>query len=197
MAEAVIQQIFPGPCPPEGCPPPTEIVCIAVPKVYDFCFQQETGLTNCVSFTGTIPTSATCTITSVTCTAGTPVPTGIDGFSTVSIVVAVQYTITYDTTVSPTQTFIFTKTVTMCAPTGTTADCTMTSVTCGPCTVVPTGTLTFNICCGFNICLIVETTADVKLLVPAYGFCTPAPCRTGGFPPCPPFPLFPPQCELV
>ena len=35
----IAQQIFPGICPPEGCPPPTRIECIAVDKVYDSCFQ--------------------------------------------------------------------------------------------------------------------------------------------------------------
>lgn len=31
------EQILPGPCPEEGCPPPTEIVCIMVEKVYEEC----------------------------------------------------------------------------------------------------------------------------------------------------------------
>jgi hypothetical protein len=40
MAEEVhFQQIVPGQCPPEGCPPPTRIECIVVDKVYDSCFQ--------------------------------------------------------------------------------------------------------------------------------------------------------------
>jgi len=34
-------QVNPGPCPSEGCPPTTEIVCISVDKVYDSCFQVE------------------------------------------------------------------------------------------------------------------------------------------------------------
>jgi len=29
--------VFPGPCPRGGCPPPTEIVCIKVEKVYEEC----------------------------------------------------------------------------------------------------------------------------------------------------------------
>ncbi len=35
-------QIKPGPCPPEGCPPPTEIVCLKTKKVYEECKQLET-----------------------------------------------------------------------------------------------------------------------------------------------------------
>ncbi|HHW14899.1 MAG TPA: hypothetical protein GXX28_08215 [Firmicutes bacterium] len=202
MSDAFIEQISPGPCGPGGCPPPTEIVCISVPKVYDFCFEQDTGLTNCITPVVTIPpgSTATCTVTSVTCTAGTPAPTGVDGLATVSVVV----TVTYDLTVTPPppgvpipitgNTFVFTKTVTVCGPVGTSADCSAT-VACGPCTIITTGAVT-QICCAFSICLLIETFAVVKLLVPAYGFCTPAPCRTGGFPPCPPSPLFPPQCTV-
>ena len=33
------QEIIPGPCPPEGCPEPKEIVCVVVDKVYDACSQ--------------------------------------------------------------------------------------------------------------------------------------------------------------
>ncbi|MDI6871268.1 MAG: hypothetical protein QME79_07920 [Bacillota bacterium] len=202
MSEAQIQQIFPGPCPPEGCPPPTEIVCIRTEKVYDFCFQQDTT-TQCATLpAATCGPPFTCTVTNVTCTAGTPVPTGVDGFSTVSVAVTVTYTVTgVDTvtglpcTTGP-QTFVFTKTVVLCAPTGTFVDCSETTVSCGACTLVVPQTGLPQICCAFNICLIIESLAQVKLLVPAYGFCTPAPCRTGGFPPCPPSPLFPPQCEL-
>lgn len=32
-------EIIPGPCPPEGCPEPKEIVCVIVDKVYDACHQ--------------------------------------------------------------------------------------------------------------------------------------------------------------
>jgi hypothetical protein len=34
-------EIVPGPCPPKGCPEPTEIVCIKVDKVFDACSQRE------------------------------------------------------------------------------------------------------------------------------------------------------------
>ncbi|WP_366924159.1 hypothetical protein MFMK1_001112 [Metallumcola ferriviriculae] len=33
--------IEPGPCPPQGCPPPNEIVCIKTKKVYQECKQSE------------------------------------------------------------------------------------------------------------------------------------------------------------
>jgi len=33
-------EIVPGPCPPEGCPEPVEIVCIQVDKIFDACSQK-------------------------------------------------------------------------------------------------------------------------------------------------------------
>lgn len=49
MAEEVhFQQIVPGQCPPEGCPPPTRIECIVVDKVYDSCFQLDDRSQNTV-----------------------------------------------------------------------------------------------------------------------------------------------------
>lgn len=34
-------QVTPGPCSSGGCPAPTEIDCVMVTKVYDFCFEQD------------------------------------------------------------------------------------------------------------------------------------------------------------
>ncbi|MGE5509448.1 MAG: hypothetical protein ACM3RP_13345, partial [Chitinophagales bacterium] len=131
-------------------------------------------------------------------------PTGVDGLATVRVTVTVQYDVvirnaagTVICTINN-QVFTFSKTVTVCAPAGTTADCEVRAATCGPCVILPP-TETFprgQVCCEFNLCVLVETTAPVKLLVPTFGFCVPARCQTGGFPPgvCPPSPLFPPQC---
>ena len=54
----------------------------------------------------------------------------------------------------------------------------------------------FQVCCEVDLCLLIQSKALVKLLVPAYGFCVPAPCVTLPKPPlvCPPENLFPPQC---
>jgi hypothetical protein len=195
-------------CASQAGPVVHEIDCIAVNKVYDFCFEQDNGLTNCVAIEEVctpLPagSTASCTVTDVTCVAGTPVPTDVAGFSAVALVV----TVTYDailtrpngtTCVITGNTFVFTKTVILCAPAGTTADC-FAQVACGPCTILPpSAAFEFGqVCCGFGICLLVESQAPVKLLVPTYGFCTPAACQQGPFPPftCPPTPLFPPQCS--
>jgi hypothetical protein len=56
-----------------------------------------------------------------------------------------------------------------------------------------------QVCCPVNLCLLIQSTALVKLLVPTYGFCVPAPCVVSPSPPfpCPPSPLYPPQCPVV
>ncbi|MGE5506962.1 MAG: hypothetical protein ACM3RP_00505 [Chitinophagales bacterium] len=190
-------------------PTPTEIDCILVDKVYDFCFEEDTGLQNCIGIPATCPTppagsTASCTITSVQCTTGSPVPTGVDGLATVRVTITAGYNVVIRSAAGtvictiPNQVFTFSKTVTVCGPAGTTADCEVRAATCGPCVILPP-TEAFprgQVCCEFNFCVLVETTAPVKLLVPTFGFCVPARCQTGGFPPgvCPPSPLFPPQC---
>ncbi|MGE5509133.1 MAG: hypothetical protein ACM3RP_11705 [Chitinophagales bacterium] len=190
-----------------GVPQPTEIDCIGVNKIFDFCFQQDTAAAPCFEVPNDVEvpvgSTAQCTVTSVTCTAGTPVPTGVDGLATVSVVVTIHFDVTiisptgFVVTIIRNRTFVFAKTAIVCAPVGTSADCTAT-VTCA-CVVIPEMENDSQqeqeamVCCTFFICLLIETFAAVKLLVPTFGFCTPAPCRTAGFPPCPPTPLFPPQ----
>ncbi|MBC7343532.1 MAG: hypothetical protein H5U02_13990 [Clostridia bacterium] len=60
------QQVVPGPCNPvTGCPPPTEIVCIKVDKVYEECRQTLTNVETVDLATVTPPPVGT--ITSVEC----------------------------------------------------------------------------------------------------------------------------------
>ncbi|MBX6377290.1 MAG: hypothetical protein IRY95_01970 [Clostridia bacterium] len=211
------QAVVPGPCPPEGCPPPTEIVCIEVEKVYDFCFQTESrdvcdlvdaGLTPTptplpvIDFTQ--PVTITCSVTSFSCSelARTPVAGANPGIQSVTLRIcfAVTMTITQGTTTITHTTPItcFTKNIVLCAPTGTTVDCmTHTRATCGPCFVASVNPATpqvATLCCEVEFCLIVQSTATVKLLVPSYGFCVPVECVPIPKLPCPPTDLFPPQC---
>lgn len=194
--------VIPGPCPESGCPAPTEIDCIQVTKVYDFCFQTETREGLCFdipSSCGTVPPGSTATgsVTSVTCTTQSvmPIP-GSGGFANVTLLVTVieSFTIT-----SPSGTkictfsgeFSFFKTITLCAPKGVTITCEAPATSVGPCVI-----MNGEVCCVVNICLLIEAVALVKILVPTFGFCVPAPCVVAPSPPfaCPPSPLFPPQC---
>ncbi len=195
--------IIPGPCPPGGCPPPTEIVCIETTKVYDFCFQVERRDNVCFALPESCNpdpgATVVCTVTNVTCTEVPPrVPLTTPGFFNVTLLITVSANIKIynPSATTPTcdfdVTFSFTKTVTLCAPDGTDVDCTVPAYSCGPCILTPAD----QVCCTFLLCVLVETEAIVKLLVPAYGFCVPAECVqvSPEFPECPPTGLFPPQC---
>ncbi len=193
-----------APPPPPPPPPWKEIVCIETTKVYDFCFQVEHRDNVCFNLPkNCIPSLGAyvaCTITSVTCTEVPPrIPLTTPGFFNVTLLLTVNADIQV-LNPAPTPicdfpvTFSFTKTVTLCAPDGTTVVCDVPSYSCGPCVLTPAD----QVCCQFNLCLLVETDATVKLLLPAYGFCVPAECAqvSPEFPECPPTDLFPPQCTL-
>jgi hypothetical protein len=199
MSSVEIQQVAPGPCPPVGCPPATEIVCVYVPKVFDFCFEQDLNV-QCTPLTEMVPvgTTAECTVTSVNCVTGTSVPTGVDGFAILPITVTLTRVITLRSAaglvigeiVPPP--FVLNKTIVVCKPDARVTCACDAIATCGDCTIIDD-----QICCQIGICLIVECDAPVKLLLPSFGFCTPTRCTPAGFPPgftCPPADLFPPQC---
>ena len=198
-------QVVPGPCPPEGCPPPVEIVCIETTKVYDFCFATQTQDMVCIPIPaacGTPPagTTVTATVSAVDCTVMsiTPIP-GSGGFANVMLLVQVMLSITLvrpngTTLCTFTASFSFMRTVTLCAPTGVTIRCEAPATAVGPAVIVGS-----EVCMTVTLCLLIESVATVKLLVPSYGFCVPAPCVVSPSPPfvCPPSPLFPPQCTVV
>ncbi len=185
--------VTPGPCPPTGCPAPTEIDCILVDKVFDYCFQADTSGTICTPFvcTGTV-TGISCAVTGATCSFQSSTPAATTDFinATFLISATVDFTITTTVTTCTASTSVtLLKTVTLCGPAGTVQSCTVLSGSCAPPAIVD-GT----VCTTVTICTTFTSTAPVQLLVPAYGYCSPAPCVTQPLPPCPPSPLFPPQC---
>lgn len=202
--------IGPGPCPPQGCPPPTQIDCISVTKVYDSCFQTETFNQvcadvppSCKKIAATPGTTVSCSVvtSSATCTVVGLISTGVDDFANATFAVSIPISVTLTSPTGLTCSFTFPvnflKTVTLCAPEGTDQVCTIASVSCGPCFIALTETdedekEEAQVCCQVVVCLVLQSTALVQLLVPTYGFCTPAPCSVIGLPPCPP--PFPPQC---
>jgi hypothetical protein len=201
------QTIVPGPC--QGpCPSPTEIDCIQVNKVYDFCFEAETNSPISIPIPascGTLPagTTAQGAVTGSSCTVigSTPIlnPAGQPtGFADVTLLISVsmEFTLTGPTgtvicTFPATPAFSFMKTIVLCAPAGTTITCTIPSSAVSPAAIVDGSVVS-----AVTICILVSSIALVNLLVPSYGFCTPAPCVVAPSPPfaCPPSPLFPPQC---
>lgn len=199
-------EIFPRKCTPENpCPDPTEIVCIEVLKVYDFCFASERKENVCFDIPPAcyppVPPDATvtCSITAVSCDEISRRPSATPGLTDVTLKICVDVTLT----ITPaggglpsctfSDTFCFIKTVTLCAPDGTEVQCEIPNFRCGPCFVMPNN----EVCCEIDVCILIQAKAVVKLLVPAYGFCIPAECVQVVKPPivCPPEQLFPPQCD--
>lgn len=195
-------EVLPGPCDPVyGCPDPTEIVCIETLKVYDFCFQTDRRENVCFVLPAECAAAAAddtvaCEVLGVECReiSRQPDPNN-PGFSDVTLLVTVtlRFTIFDNGTQVCTfeDSFSYLKTVLLCAPEGTEIDCHSAGSRCGPFVIV-----NGQVCGEVDVCLLVQSRAVVKLLVPAYGFCVPSPCVTIPKPPlvCPPDTLFPPQC---
>lgn len=192
--ECFVSDVTPGVCV-NGCPTPTEIDCIEVTKVYDFCFQQDTFNNICTALPSDCHNAVTtsCALTSSNCTfvSSTPVSTG-SNFMNVTFAISATFTVTlYDASghvaCTVPETVNYMKTVTLCAPSGTVQSCTVAGATCGPCAIINN-----TVCCGVTLCVLFQSTALVTLLVPSYGFCTPAACAVLPSPACPP--VFPTQC---
>lgn len=201
--------IVPGPVRGSACPTPTEIVVIEARKVFDFCFQEDLiercffvpGLSN-----GAVVTQ--CEIVEVDCQEimdREPIADH-DGLALVSIQVVLTLSITivpapHAMPITVTRQIAFPKRVVLCAPTGTevrcdvrgTCICTIQPQVVPPVPPVPPGPPVAepNICCTIQLCIVVQSTADVKVLVPSFGIVMPQECRTaaaafGGCPPLPP-----------
>ncbi|NLL19029.1 MAG: hypothetical protein GX262_08380 [Clostridia bacterium] len=190
--------IGPGQCPPDGCPPPDRIECIAVDKIYDSCFQvdnREREFT--VDFSGLEGGDVVnCQLTpgaSIACTEISRVDVG-GGFSAINLLITVPITVTNPNDATETQdvTFTFTKAVTLCAPEEAQIDCSESTVLSCVCVVSDAEEDEADITCNIQLCIVVKAILRVQLLVPSYGFCTPAPCVTlpGVCPPTPPAQCF-------
>lgn len=180
-----------------------ETICIEVPKVYDFCFQAERRENICTPLGTFVPPTGAlvnCFIKSASCSEVSRSAPNETGRANVTFAVIVHYKLEV---VNPEgeivyvykhQQFSFTKTVVLCAPEGTFTNCEIVNAACGPCLILGN-----QICCTFDLCVVIQSAAIVKILIPSFGFCTPALCEqvspVGPFV-CPPA-LFPPQCPPV
>ncbi len=191
--EDLSSHVVVGPCT-DGCPAPTAIACIQVPKVYDFCFLAESfanvsaSLEGCPAEPGA---TVSCAVAGSTCAFVSATPIDESDFRNVTFAVTVvdQVTVTSPggQTCTVSLTLSFAKTVTLCAPQGTVQTCEVAGAVCGPCVVVGR-----SVSCTVQLCLVFLSTAQVALLVPTYGFCTPSACVVSPAPPCPP--AFPAAC---
>lgn len=204
MRDFQVQQIQPGPCPPEGCPPFNRIECIVVDKVYDSCFQieertRETTITmpnfnsqsRCDNLIGTSIPCALQEGRTIECNEISRTPVG-GGFFTISLLVTVPVTLSFPNNGETfDREFNFTKSVTLCAPEGVEIDCSESTLMRCSCVITEADSGEVEVTCDLQICVVVKAILTVQLLVPSYGFCVPAPCQVlPGV--CPPLP--PPQC---
>lgn len=191
--------VTPGPCSSGCCPPPTEIDCIMVDKVYASCSQTVSAsqiVNDMMLPPGCIPPETTsgalaCTVdlTASTCAVGAVVSSGVDSINNITYTIAavVDVTCVNGVTVAPITVYT-TTTVPLYNPTGTTPVCTILSGTCSA-VILPNGQLSVQV----TLCLLLQTVALVQLLVPSYGYCIPSPCEVAAIGICPPGSLFPPQ----
>jgi len=201
------QQIQPGLCPPEGCPPPTRIECIVVDKVYDSCFQineltRDFVISTATDFTtgpfviGDLISCALDTTVGISCTEVSRVAVG-GGFFSITLMITVPLILTNpnDATETVTRNVTFTKTATLCCPEGVEPDCTESTLvfcTCSVTAITNAYSPAITISCTLQICVVIKCILTVQLLVPSYGFCVPAPCIAipGVCPPTPPAQCF-------
>lgn len=179
--------ISPGPFP-SNAPEPTQIDCIAVEKVYASC-SQTVNATLTLAEDGCLPPySCTINLGASSCTVGAITPSTTPDISNITFVITVVMEITCGNNASFSKAVYTTVTVPLYHPGGTTAKCQILS---GTCSVVALPN--HHISASATLCLLLQTTAKVQLLVPTYGFCVPAPCDAPALPDCPPSGVFPPQ----
>lgn len=180
----------PGPCPPEGCPPPTEIDCIVVEKVYDSCSQTITT-TQITSAPTCVVSGCSVDLTTSSCTVAAITPSITPDYSDVTFLIGITYSIICTTGPALPETAYVTQVVTLYNPTGTTPSCNILSAAC-TCVNIPVG----DVSCTLTVCVLFQSTAVVQLMIPTYGFCVPPTCpEVGPVLPCPPVPLYPPQAS--
>lgn len=193
--------VQPGPCDPVyGCPPPTEVVCIKVDKVFEECKQ-----TKVIERTTDLSGIAVGTITDVECVSvevieGDPyLPFECEILPGGRVRLAFFFRFTFRFTDSTgTKTFtsdpIFEEQIVRLSRAGEKGlepECDV-FLECVECFLADTTTV---VCCIGKLALF-KLIARVQLLIPAYGFCPePEECEVAGK--CPEFrpvwPPFPPQ----
>lgn len=173
------QDARPGRLRPEARPTPDEIVCIAVDKVYDYCFD-ETTVTRCVPFEGQpAGTRVTCALRAheATCRLAGEVTPGEGGLASVNVVVTVPATVTVGNSPEFAVTFPVFRSLRLCIPEGTQLGCEVTGTAFGELIDTTGDGYSDELCCVAHLCVVLHTTARVRLLVPSYGLCAPGPAR--------------------
>lgn len=206
-SESVLKSPLPGQGQVRAMQEPPEIACIETTYVYDSCF-----VTVQRELTNTIPEVAEgldpeadytvdCEILTLECSEIGRTPTDEEGYYNVTL--RLQYTVTVSITQGETLYYegpvsdVFIRTLRLCAPEGTTVDCSRFSTLQCQAFVTSFDEDLANVQLFVSVCLITQSYAVVQLLVGAYGFCVPAECtEVSATIPCPPN-LFPAGCNNI
>lgn len=197
LIQGAQEEIVPGPCPPAGCPEPTEIVCIKVDKVYDACSQRECFEDVEFRFDGAcdeiecrvVEVETECELTQQQAD-----PPLVRAAVEITIVVEVKCNSQTDC-----RTLTINKQVLLFGFED--MDCQVVTIAeCLGCDVLQIDYDT-KVLCDIGLFLEIKTTDEVQLLIPSYGFCPvppeceelPFPDRCEDFLEGPPPRRFPPQ----
>lgn len=196
-----MSNLLPGPVTAGSCPPPTEIVVIEAPKVYDFCFQEdrlERAFTLDNLADGAMVLA--CEIKEVHCCEVADRRPLNDGSGLFEVTLRIDICIRVilrpgldEEPVKLERLIRFQKRVLLCAPEGTDVTCDVNGNCL--CTLQPSDAPDPNLFCTINLCVTVTVCALVKLLVPTFGLVLPKACQEAAFAGCPPVP--PPGCGPV
>lgn len=171
--------VQPGPLPADGAPSPTEIVCIEADKIFDYCFQEVTAQRSVSAPSASVGTSVHCELRSDEATCNIfQTGTGRDDLRTVQMTVTVPAALRIGHE-ALTVRFVVFKSMQLYAPEGTQIECGVTGTCVGDLVDLNGDGLADEVCCQANLCIVVQSKAAVKLLVPAYGLCVPGPVREG------------------
>jgi hypothetical protein len=195
-----LQNVQIGPVTSGSCPPPTEIVVIEAPKVFDFAFQEE-RLERAFTVEGLSDDAVVlaCEIRDVNCCEVRDRRPLNDGTGLVEVTLRIDLCIRIVIRPAPGEepVFIeriirFQKRVLLCAPDGTDVTCDVQGNCL--CTLQPdlSGGLEPNLFCRIHLCISVTASALVKLLVPIFGMVLPRAAEDAISANCPPIP--PAQC---
>lgn len=203
MAGGQQSTVVPGPVKGGVCPPPSEIMVVEARKVFDFCFQEDL-IERCFFVPGLGPQARVteCEIVEVVCDEVMDREPIVDNDGLVLVSLRILLTLRITILPAPaampiivTRQIAFPKRVVLCAPTGTEVRCDVQG-TC-ICTIQPETEAPQepNLCCTIQLCIVVQSTALVKILVPCFGVVVPQECKVspifGGCPPLPPDPCPP------
>lgn len=170
--------VQPGPIPASGAPAPSEIVCVEVEKVFDYCFQE-------VTVQRTLPAPAVPVGMPLRCQLNTrgaschvlSAQPGQEELRHVNMTVTVPGTVEVGENTAIPFTFVVFKSVQLYAPEGTQVHCGVTGSCMADLIDLNGDGQAEEVGAQANLCIVIQSKASVKLLVPAYGLCVPGPVR--------------------